>query len=49
MELSKKNQRDKEWLDTNSDSFKALQTFVLDKTLNNDIWQDFPTLKFGSL
>ena len=37
MELSKKNQRDKEWLDPNSDSFKALQTVVLDKTLINDL------------
>ena len=37
MELSKKNQWDKEWLDPNSDSFKALQTVVLDKTLINDL------------
>ena len=37
MELSKKNQQDKEWLDPNSDSFKALQTVVLDKTLINDL------------
>ena len=37
MELSKKNQRDKEWLDPNSDSFKALKTVVLDKTLINDM------------
>ena len=37
MDLSKKNQRDKEWLDPNSDSFKALQTVVLDKTLINDL------------
>ena len=32
-----KNQRDKEWLDPNSDSFKALKTVVLDKTLINDM------------
>ena len=37
MELSKKNQRDKGCLDPNSDSFKALQTAVLDKTLINDL------------
>ena len=37
MELSKKNQWDKEWLDPNSDSFKALETVVLDKTLINDL------------
>ena len=37
MELSKKNQLNKEWLDPNSDSFKALQTVVLDKTLINDL------------
>ena len=37
IELSKKNQQDKEWLDPNSDSFKALQTVVLDKTLINDL------------
>ena len=37
IELQKKNQRDKEWLDPNSDSFKALQTVVLDKTLINDL------------
>ena len=37
MELSKKNQQDKEWLDPNSDPFKALQTVVLDKTLINDL------------
>ena len=32
-----KNQRDKEWLDPKSDSSKALQTVVLDKTLINDL------------
>ena len=37
MELSKKNQRDTEWLDPNSDLFKALQTVVLDKTLINNL------------
>ena len=37
MELSKKNQRDKGCLDPNSDSFKALQAAVLDKTLINDL------------
>ena len=36
MELSKKNQWDKEWLDRNSDSFKILQTVFLNKTLIND-------------
>ena len=33
MELSRKNQWDKEWLDPNCDSFKALRTVILDKTL----------------
>ena len=28
---------DKEWLDTSSDSFKALQTFIFDKSLINDM------------
>ena len=37
MELSKRNQQDKECLDPNSDLFKALQTVVLDKTLINDL------------
>ena len=37
LELSKKNKRDKEWLDPNSDSYKALQTVVLDNTLINDL------------
>ena len=37
IELSKKNQREKERLGPNSDSFKAPQTVVLDKTLINDL------------
>ena len=37
MELSRKNQWDKEWLDPNCDSFKALRTVILDKTLINDL------------
>ena len=37
MELSKKYQWDKEWLDPKSHSFTALQTVVLDKTLINDL------------
>ena len=37
IEFSKKNQRNKERLDANSDSFKALQTVVLVKTLINDL------------
>ena len=43
MKLSKKNQRDKEWLDPNS--FKALQTVVLDEKFD----KIFLHWKFGSL
>ena len=49
IELSKKNQQDKEWLDPNSDSFKALQTVVLDKTLINDLKHMARFSQIGSL
>ena len=36
MELPKKNQQDKEWSHPNFDSFKVIETVILDKTLIND-------------